>query len=60
MSVVTPQFLALWFILSFSIFIVFTFVPWIEELMDTKRSMNTAVVLMAQGLAAIGAYIALY
>ena len=45
--------LAAWFILSAVVFMGFTFIPWLEAQMDKNRSVNTAVVLLAQGLGAL-------
>ena len=53
---ITIQMLAAWFLFSFIIFIGLTFIPWIESAMDQKRSFNTALVLLCQGLGALVVY----
>ena len=50
---ITIQMLAGWFILSAVIFMGFTIPSWLEEAMDKNRSVNTVVVLLAQGLGAL-------
>jgi len=57
---ITIGMLAAWFMLSSAIFMCFIFVPWLRESMDTDRSVNTAIVLVAQGLAASLLYTIFY
>ena len=57
---ITIGVLAAWFMLSSFIFMMFTFVPWLREAMDEDRSSNTAMVLFAQGLAAVILTYAIY
>ena len=53
---VTPQFLGFWFMFATIIFLGLIQVEKLRQLMDTERSMNTAMVLFAQGLGALAAY----
>ena len=56
---ITIEILAAWFMLSAMIFMIFTTIPQLEEVMDNKRSVNTAMIILSQGLAATLLY-ALY
>ena len=56
---ITIGILAAWFMLSAMIFMIFTTISPLEEVMDDKRSVNTAMIILSQGLAATLLY-ALY
>ena len=49
---ITIGILAAWFMLSTMFFMMFTFISWLEKSMDNQRSVNTAVVLFSQAVAA--------